>query len=92
MGSVDRRQLSLASAFLGTMRVTGMALSVALLGGIAASQLGRLPAAASCTRTVTNAGQSFDAGGPPSAGHYATGYKYAMLTGAALAVLARSPH
>ena len=41
MGSVPRPQLSLASAFLGTMRVTGMALSVALLGGIAASQLGR---------------------------------------------------
>ena len=32
---------SLASAFLGTARVVGMALSVAVLGGIAASQLGR---------------------------------------------------
>ena len=41
MGSVDRHQLGLAGAFLGTMRATGMALSVAILGGIAASQLGR---------------------------------------------------
>ena len=40
MGSVRRDQLSVASAFLGTMRTTGQALSVALLGGIAASQLG----------------------------------------------------
>jgi MFS family permease len=40
MGSVDRSQLSVASAFLGTMRVTGQALSVAVLGGIAASHLG----------------------------------------------------
>ena len=41
MGSVRRDQLSQASAFLGTMRTAGQALSVALLGGIAASQLGR---------------------------------------------------
>ena len=40
MGSVQRRQLGLASAFVGTMRVTGQALSVAVLGGIAASTLG----------------------------------------------------
>ena len=48
MGSVRRDQLSQASAFLGTMRTSGQALSVALLGGIAASQLGprrRTPAA-----------------------------------------------
>ena len=41
MGSVGRHQLGLAGAFLSTMRSTGMALSVAILGGIAASQLGR---------------------------------------------------
>ena len=40
MGSVRRDQLSQASAFLSTMRTSGQALSVALLGGIAASQLG----------------------------------------------------
>ena len=48
MGSVRRDQLSQASAFLSTMRTAGQALSVALLGGIAASQLGargRPPAA-----------------------------------------------
>ena len=40
MGAVRNDQLSLASAFLGTMRVTGMTLSFAVLGGVAASQLG----------------------------------------------------
>ena len=40
MGSVERRQLGLASAFTGTMRATGQAMSVAVLGGIAASTLG----------------------------------------------------
>ena len=41
-GQRGATQLSLASAFLGTMRSDRQALSVALLGGIAASQLGRL--------------------------------------------------
>jgi len=39
MGSVARDQLSVASAFLGTMRVLGQVLSIAILGGIASSRL-----------------------------------------------------
>jgi EmrB/QacA subfamily drug resistance transporter len=80
MGSVPRRQLSLASAFLGTMRVTGMALSVALLGGIAASQLGRAGG-----RILYTHGHGIAA--INAAANYATGYKYAMLTGAGLALV-----
>ena len=80
MGSVARPQLSLASAFLGTMRVTGMALSVALLGGIAASQLGRAG-----SRIIYTGGHGMAAA--HAAADYATGYKYAMLTGAGLALV-----
>src|SRR5450756_1872623 len=80
MGSVARPQLSLASAFLGTMRVTGMALSVALLGGIAASQLGRAGGRILYTHGHGTAAIN-------AAANYATGYKYAMLTGAGLALV-----
>ena len=79
MGSVEKRQLSLASAFLGTMRVTGMALSVALLGAIAASQLGRAGSRILYTHAT--------AGAINAAASYATGYKYAMLSGAGLALV-----
>lgn len=93
MGSVRRDQLSLASAFLGTMRVSGQALSFAVLGGVAASQLGReggrllFAGAHGATGAVSRAAEGF-----------AVGYRYAMLTGAALALvgaaisLTRGPH
>ena len=77
MGSVDRSQLSVASAFLGTMRVTGQALSVAILGGIAASHLG--PGG---WRLLLRAG-----GSPQAAEAFARGYSAAMGTGAGLALL-----
>ena len=77
MGSVDRSQLSVASAFLGTMRVTGQALSVASLGGIAASHLG--PGG---WRLLLRAG-----GSPQAAEAFARGYSAAMGTGAGLALL-----
>jgi EmrB/QacA subfamily drug resistance transporter len=77
MGSVDRSQLSVASAFLGTMRVTGQALSVAILGGIAASHL-----APGGWRLLLRAG-----GSPQAADAFARGYSTAMLTGAGLALL-----
>jgi MFS family permease len=77
MGSVDRSQLSVAGAFLGTMRVTGQALSVAILGGIAASHLG--PGG---WRALLRVG-----GSPQAAAAYAQGYRAAMLTGAVLALL-----
>jgi MFS family permease len=76
MGSVERRQLSVASAFLGTMRVTGQSLSVGLLGSIAASRLG--PGAWSLLLR--------HAGGPAAADAYAQGYRAAMFTGAFLAL------
>ena len=84
MGSVERNQLSLASAFLGTMRTAGQALSVALLGGIAASQLGRLGG-----RLLFTHGHGAEAAGlaAHAASGYAQGYSYAMFTGAALALL-----
>jgi len=77
MGSVERRQLSVASAFLGTMRVTGQALSVGVLGSIAASRLG--PGGWSLLLR--------HAGGSTAAGAYARGYAAAMFTGAFLALM-----
>ena len=77
MGSVDRSQLSVASAFLGTMRVTGQALSVAILGGIAASHLG--PGG---WRLLLKVG-----GSPQASEAFAQGYRAAMGTGAGLALL-----
>ena len=82
MGSVGRHQLSLAGAFLSTMRTTGMALSVAVLGGIAASQLGRVGG-----KLIFGRGSAADvaAFGERVAADFARGYSYAMYTGAALA-------
>lgn len=77
MGSVGRDQLSMASAFLSTMRVLGQALSVAILGGIAASHLG--PGG---WRALLRAG-----GSPEAAAAFARGYAAAMATGAGLALL-----
>jgi EmrB/QacA subfamily drug resistance transporter len=82
MGSVRRDQLSQASAFLATMRTSGQALSVALLGGIAASQLGRLGG-----RLLLSHGHGGGAVAARAVDAYARGYRYAMLTGAALAVV-----
>jgi MFS family permease len=92
MGSVRRDQLGLASAFLSTMRVTGQALSVAILGGIAASQLGRLGGRLLFTH---HAGGAV---GAAAVHAYADGYALAMFTGAAFALvgaavsLTRGPH
>ena len=92
MGSVRRDQLSLASAFLGTMRVTGMALSFALLGGVAASELGE----SGGRLLFAEAAKTVDATAGVAAG-FISGYRYAMLIGVALvligavASLARGP-
>jgi EmrB/QacA subfamily drug resistance transporter len=82
MGSVRRDQLSQASAFLSTMRTSGQALSVALLGGIAASQLGAVGG-----RLLLTHGSGGGAAGEHAVNAYASGYQYAMLTGAALALI-----
>jgi MFS family permease len=82
MGSVRRDQLSQASAFLSTMRTTGQALSVALLGGIAASQLGALGG-----RLLLSHGRGGGALATQAVDSFAQGYHYAMLVGAALALV-----
>ncbi len=84
MGSVRRDQLGLASAFLSTMRVTGQALSVAILGGIAASQLGRLGGQLLFTH---GHGAGAAGVGASAVSGYADGYALAMFTGAAFALV-----
>jgi EmrB/QacA subfamily drug resistance transporter len=82
MGSVRRDQLSLASAFLSTMRVVGMSLSIAILGGIAASRLGRLGG-----RLLFSHGHEAGVLAGKAVNDYAHGYSLAMYTGAALALV-----
>ena len=82
MGSVRRDQLGVASAFVGTMRTTGQALSVALLGGIAASQLGR----AGGRLLFTHGGGGSSGLAAQAVSGFAQGYRYAMITGAVLAL------
>jgi EmrB/QacA subfamily drug resistance transporter len=84
MGSVRSDQLGVASGFLGTMRVTGMALSLAVLGGIAAGRLGSLG-----TDLLMSHGHGAQAAilAARAAREYAVGYRYAMITGAALALV-----
>ena len=74
----------MASAFLGAMRTAGMALSVALLGGIAASSLG-----AAGGRLLFTHGHDGGAAGlaAQAVSGYAQGYRYAMITGAVLALV-----
>jgi MFS family permease len=78
MGSVPRSQLGLASGFLGTMRFAGQAISIGLLGAIAASQLGRLGGRLIFTHT---------AAAPHAAADFAAGYAAAMLVGAGFALV-----
>jgi len=76
MGSVDRSELSLAASVLGTMRFLGQSLSLALLGGLAASRLGVLGGAI-----------LFTGAAPPTAAlAYAQGFRIAMLAGSGLAL------
>jgi EmrB/QacA subfamily drug resistance transporter len=101
MGSVEKHQLGLAGAFVGTMRVTGQSLSVAVLGGIAASFLGPLGSRMLLRLGNPVPGQSH-AAAIAAAAHvaldYTHGYREAILTGAALAFvgallsLTRGPH
>ncbi len=76
MGSVDRSQLGVAGSFLGTMRFTGQAISVALLGGIAGSRLGAVGG-----KVIFLGAQAVDA-----AGLYAQGYRLAMVVAAGMAL------
>ena len=77
LGSVGRDQVGLASSFLGTMRVTGMALSVAILGGLAGGRLGE----GGWTALLK------DGSGGAGAAAFVWGYRAAMTTGAGFALL-----
>jgi len=77
MGSVDRSRLGVAGSFLGTMRFTGQAISVALLGGIAGSRLG----------AVGGKVIFLGAAAVNAADLYAQGYRLAMVVAAALALV-----
>ena len=81
MGIVRRSQLAQASAFLSMMRTAGQALSVAILGGIAAAQLGALGGRVLLTRHVTGAL------GRQAVDNFVHGFRLAMLTGVGLAVV-----
>lgn len=80
MGSVRRDQLSVASAFLGTMRTAGQALSIAVLGGLAAAPLGAVGG-----RLLFTHGHA--GGAEPLAGAFVDGYHRAMAVATALAVV-----
>lgn len=82
MGSVRRDQLSLASAFVGTMRSTGQALSVAVLGGIAAGSLGAVGG-----RLLFTHGKGAGALAASAVHGYAHGYQLAMFVGAGIALV-----
>jgi hypothetical protein len=77
MGSVEKPRLSAASAFLGTMRVMGQALSIAILGGLASSRLHPDEWQQLLRRQ----------GSLHAADAFAWGYSAAMLAGALLAFL-----
>jgi MFS family permease len=76
MGSVQRSQLSIAGSFLGTMRFSGQAISVALLGGIAGSKLG-----AQGGKVIFLGAHAVSA-----PGLYAEGYRLAMAVASGLAL------
>lgn len=77
MGSVGPARLSVASAFLGTMRVVGQALSIAILGGIASSRLSAGEWQLLLLRHPSSG----------AADAFAWGYSAAMAAGALLALL-----
>jgi MFS family permease len=78
LGSVAPDRLSLASAVLGTNRFVGQALSVALLGAIAAAQLSG-PAGVSLTAQIAATGE---------AATFVAGYRWALVVGAGIAAAA----
>ncbi len=77
MGAVDRSRLGAAASFLATMRFTGQAMSVALLGGIAGSRLGPVGG-----KVIFLGARVVDSGAL-----YAQGYRLAMTVAAAMALL-----
>ena len=78
MGSVDRSELGVASGLFATARFCGMGVSIAILGAIAASRLGREGG------RVILLGAS---AGVSNAEAFAIGYREAMLVGTGFAVV-----
>ena len=78
LGSVASARLSAASAVLGTSRFIGQALSIGLLGAIAAAQLGGSGADTLTARITTTGNVS----------EFLAGYRWAMVAGAGIAVAA----
>jgi MFS family permease len=78
MGSVGRSQLGVASGMFTTSRFCGMGVSIAVLGAIAASNLG--PEGGRVIFLGANAGVD-------NAAAFTTGYREAMLVGTGLAVI-----
>jgi MFS family permease len=77
MGSVNRSELGVASGLFATARFCGMGVSIAILGAIAASKLGREGG------RVILLGAS---AGVSNAQAFAAGYREAMLVGTGFAV------
>lgn len=78
MGSVDRSELGVASGLFATTRFCGMGISIAILGAIAASKLGREGG------RIILLGASADVS---NAQAFAAGYREAMLVGTGVAVV-----
>jgi dipeptide/tripeptide permease len=78
LGSVSPGRLSAASAVLGTSRFVGQALSVCILGSIAASSLA-VAGGRSLSAQITAAG---------GASAFHVGFRWAMVVGAGIAFLA----
>lgn len=78
MGSVGRADLGVASGLFATTRFFGMGISIAILGAVAASHLGR--EGGRVILLGTNAGVS-------NAEAFAAGYRQAMLVGAGIALV-----
>jgi EmrB/QacA subfamily drug resistance transporter len=76
MGAVERSRLGVAASFLATMRFTGQAVSVALLGGIAGSRLGPVGG-----KVIFLGARVVDSGGL-----YTQGFRLAMTAAAAMAL------
>lgn len=78
LGSVPRSRLSVASAVLGTNRFVGQALSVSILGSIAASSLAGVGGRSLSTQIAATGGASA----------FHDGFRWAMAVGAGIALLA----
>jgi len=85
VSSVPPRQVGLASGFMNTMRTTGQAMSMGVLGGIVASAMGAVGARIIYSR---GSGPGLPGVGEQVVNDFARGYSLAMWTAAFLALIA----